>query len=300
MLFEFHISFIYNSNECEIVENEKGESMNMLKKYQFLALVMSCTLFAKEMVTIAILAKDKAHTLPEYLHCIEHQTWPKSNTYLYVRTNNNTDETACMLRDWLAKVRNQYADVYFDDSDVDEPVQNYKQHEWNTMRFRVLGSIRQESVDWAKKKGSHYFVVDCDNFIKSHVIETMMETGLPIVAPFLKKSPDSYYSNYHFQVDENGYFLGSPLYYKIFAQEVKGLLQVAVVHCTYLIRHEVLHTVCYDDHSCRYEYVIFSDNARKQQVPQYLDNRQLYGRITMAEDRQSFISEPWFSELSTY
>ena len=47
-----------------------------------------------EFVTIAILAKDKAHTLPLYLACIEAQTWPKKNTYLYIRTNNNNDETA--------------------------------------------------------------------------------------------------------------------------------------------------------------------------------------------------------------
>ena len=42
-----------------------------------------------EFVTIAILAKDKAHTLPLYLQCIEQQTWPAQQTYLYIRTNNN-------------------------------------------------------------------------------------------------------------------------------------------------------------------------------------------------------------------
>src|SRR5579872_6045160 len=50
-----------------------------------------------EYITIAILAKDKAHTLPLYLDCIEAQTWPKSNTYLYIRTNNNNDNTAQVL-----------------------------------------------------------------------------------------------------------------------------------------------------------------------------------------------------------
>ena len=58
---------------------------------------------SSEYVTIAILAKDKAHTLPLYLKCLERQTWPASNTYLYIRTNNNNDETVQILRDWIAR-----------------------------------------------------------------------------------------------------------------------------------------------------------------------------------------------------
>src|SRR5438128_7506169 len=112
---------------------------------------------ANEFVTIAILAKDKAHTLPLYLACIENQTWPKSNTYLYIRTNNNNDNTAQLLRDWICKLGHEYAKIYFDDTDVDEPIEQFKQHEWNYTRFRILGAIRQDSVDWAMEHNSHYF-----------------------------------------------------------------------------------------------------------------------------------------------
>src|SRR5690349_2825571 len=69
-------------------------------------------------VTIAILAKDKAHTLPLYLSCIENQTWPKDKTYLYIRTNNNNDETAVILKQWIDQVKDYYAKIYFDDEDV--------------------------------------------------------------------------------------------------------------------------------------------------------------------------------------
>ena len=57
-----------------------------------------------EFVTIAILAKDKAHTLPLYLSCLEQQTWPANQTYLYIRTNNNNDDTVQILRDWIARM----------------------------------------------------------------------------------------------------------------------------------------------------------------------------------------------------
>ena len=253
-----------------------------------------------ETVTIAILAKDKAHTLDWYLRCIEAQTWPKELTRLYIRTNNNTDNTASVLRTWVEKNRNAYAEIFFDDSDVTEQVQQYKQHEWNTVRFKVLGKIRQDSVAWAARRGSHYFVADCDNFIKPHTIEVLVRSGLPIVAPFLRCGEDTCYSNYHSHIDENGYFIGEPMYYMIFRREVTGFIQVPVVHCTYLIRNEALAGVCYDDDSYRYEYVIFSDCARKAGIPQYFDNRELYGRITMTEDREAFEREPWYAELAGY
>ena len=87
----------------------------MLKKMSLLCICAVIfylgNIFAVDTVTIAILAKDKAHVLNEYLSCIEKQTWPKDKTYLYVRTNNNNDETTEMLKEWLLKVKDQYLEV---------------------------------------------------------------------------------------------------------------------------------------------------------------------------------------------
>lgn len=248
-----------------------------------------------EYITIAILAKDKAHTLPLYLECIEQQTWPAEKTYLYIRTNNNNDNTAQILRDWVEQVARHYAGVYFDDSDVDVPVQQFGQHEWNYTRFQVLGKIRQDSVNWAYEHNSHYFVADCDNFILPDTIENMFKTHLPIVAPLLRCYSQKYYSNYHDITDENGYYTPSTLYYDILDQKIVGIIQVDVVHCTYFIRHEILDQMCYDDESARYEYVIFSDTARKKNIPQYIDNRTLYGYISFAETQQELQKEPFLN-----
>lgn len=248
-------------------------------------------------VTIAILAKDKAHTLPLYLSCIEKQTWPKSATKLYIRTNDNTDETSLILKNWIHKVKDLYADIYFDDTDIDPEIKKYQQHEWNCLRFKILGDIRQKSVDWALSHQSHYFVVDCDNFILPDTLEALMNTQLPIVAPYLRATPPSFYSNYHAAIDENGYFADCQLYYSIINSQVKGLIEVPVVHCSYLIRREFLDKIKYDDQSGRFEYVIFSDNARKNNIPQYFDNRKLYGRLTFACTSEEFQKEPWISEF---
>ena len=244
-----------------------------------------------EYITVAILAKDKAHTLPLYLSCLERQTWPASNTYLYIRTNNNNDNTAQVLRDWVARVGHKYPKIYFDDTDVQEQVQEFKQHEWNYTRFKVLGDIRQDSISWAQENNSHYFVADCDNFIYPDTLESMINTNLGVVSPFLRCCEKPFYSNYHDTLDCNGYYLPSTFYYEILEQKVRGMIEVLLVHCTYFIRRELLDKISYDDESCRYEYVVFSDVLRKQNIPQYLDNRKIYGYISFAENQEDFEKE---------
>ena len=68
-----------------------------------------------EFITIAILAKDKAHVLPMYLDLIEKQTYPASKIKLYIRTNNNKDHTAVLIEEWIEKVKEKYSEIYYDD-----------------------------------------------------------------------------------------------------------------------------------------------------------------------------------------
>ncbi|QJD85638.1 glycosyltransferase family 2 protein [Cohnella herbarum] len=242
------------------------------------------------LVTIAILAKDKAHVLPMYLNLIENQTYPASQIKLYIRTNNNRDHTASVLEQWIEKVKDKYSEIHFDSSDVEEPVQEFGPHEWNYLRFKVLGRLRQESIEWAKARGTHYFVIDCDNFIVPETLEMLLHTRLPVVGPLLRNGDDplSNYSNYHYDTDENGYYKYSSLYFDVLWKSIKGLIEVGVIHCTYLVRNEVLDVVKYDDGSGRYEYVIFSDTLRKSGIPQYIDNRREYGKLTFCNTEEEF------------
>lgn len=249
-------------------------------------------LIPTEYVTIAILAKQKGHVLPYYLYLIENQTYPSSLIKLYIRTNNNTDNTKEILDRWIEKVKDRYSEIHYDASDVEEPVQNYNPHEWNSLKLNVLTRLRQKSVEWALERGTHYFVVDCDNFIAPDTLETLIQTGLPVVGPLLRNgdSPSSMYANYHYLVDDNGYYKHSHLYPEIFYGSIKGLIQVAVIHCTYLVRHEVLDKVSYLDNSGRYDYVIFSDTLRKAGIPQYIDNRREYGKLTFCDTEEALKS----------
>ena len=242
-------------------------------------------------VTIAILAKNKEHTLPYYLNCIHRLNYPKKCINLYIRSNNNTDKTLDILSSWLKIHREEYNKVFYDDTDTQERVERFRAHEWNAERFTVLGKIRLESVKWARENNSHYFVADCDNFFSPDTLMNLINSNLPIVAPLL--TDGGVYANFHPRVDDNGYYRDSPYYYHIFNREIKGLLCMPVVHCTYLIRYEYLDDMIYCDGSNRHEYVIFSDNCRKKDIQQYLDNRQLYGRITFLNTKEDLLKESW-------
>jgi hypothetical protein len=240
---------------------------------------------ALPLVFMAILAKQKARSLPLYLECIDALDYPKTSLVLYIRTNNNTDDTERILREWVGRIGHLYAAVIFDATNVESQVEQFAEHEWNVTRFRVLGRIRNISLRAAAgQRCGFYFVADVDNFIRPDTLRALVALDLPIVAPLLRSVlPDNLYSNYHADIDENGYFRDCERYHQALHQQISGVLEMPVVHCTYLVRADALRQLTYEDGSDRYEYVVFSSSARAAGIPQYLDNRTVYGYVTFGE-----------------
>jgi hypothetical protein len=231
-------------------------------------------------VLLAILARQKQAVLPFYLNCIEALDYPKSAIVLYVRTNNNTDRTVAILKEWLRCVGDDYAGVEIDASDIP----GVGPHEATS--FKVRARLRQESVEYALRADcAFYFVVDVDNFIRPGTLKSLIQLNLPIVAPLLRHANETQiYANYHAKVDDWGYHRSCEEYDWILCQRIRGVCQVPVVHSAYLVRSDVLPKLTYDNGSDRHEYVIFSDSARKQAIPQYLDNREIYGYLAPDQD----------------
>lgn len=246
-------------------------------------------------VTIAILAKNVAYQLPLYLSCIENQTWPKNKTNLYIRTNNNSDKTADILRTWLERVKGQYAAVHLDDSDVSTDTQGGV-HNWTAERLKLIGRLRQASLDWAKEHNSHYFIADCDSFIKPTTVENAIQANLPIVAPLvtLAESPlcPIGYLNANFRasmedVIKGGYF-ATPDYEELASRKRKELAPVPLVEEVYFIRNDVIDQMKYTDETDRNEFIIFAENARNKNIQQYIDTRELYGYKTYTSTKEQF------------
>ena len=130
-----------------------------------------------------------------------------------------------------------------------------------------------------------YFVADVDNFVRPCTLRELVALDLPIVAPLLRSiAPGAIYSNYHAEIDPNGYYRDCDQYMWILNRWIRGVVEVPVVHTTYLVRADAIPELTYQDETSRPEYVVFSDSARRAGVPQYLDNRQIYGYIDFAAD----------------
>ena len=266
-------------------------------------------------VFLALLVKQKEAVLPLFLESLNDWDYPKENIFIYIRTNNNTDNTKQLLEEWIEEYGDKYKGLIYNGEDVPEKVEKYDVHFWNGERFRVLGKIRQESMNQALLTDcEYYFVVDTDNFLFPETLKELVKLDLPIVAPFLRyavalgENADTpveaakreghmsrYYSNYHDKVDDFGSIIPEDLYYKILNQEVKGLIECMCVHCTYLIKREYLSKLNYLEQSDRWEYMVFSNSARDKGITQYIDNRTIYGVLTLSENIGA--SRWWFNYL---
>lgn len=243
-------------------------------------------------ITMAILAKQKAAVLPLYLKCIANLAYPKDCIHLYVRTNDNTDDTEQLLETWLERYGTQYASVVYNKGSCDPALRDIEVHDWtDRRRFTVLNRIRESSIEHARQVGTDfYFVADCDNWLLPHTLEALVRPGLPVVAPLLRhQEPTRIYSNFHHKVSPIGWFdPEAPGYHEIWGQSRKGFIDVECVHCTYLVRRDVLPLVYYEDPHYpalgnRYDYVVFSEAMRNAQIPQFLDNRDVYGWLSLDE-----------------
>jgi hypothetical protein len=266
-------------------------------------------------VFLALLVKQKEAVLPLFLESLNDWDYPKENIFIYIRTNNNTDNTKQLLEEWIEEYGDKYKGLIYNSEDVPEKVEKYDVHFWNGERFRVLGKIRQESMNQALLTDcEYYFVVDTDNFLFPETLKELVKLDLPIVAPFLRyavalgENADTpveaakreghmsrYYSNYHDKVDDFGSIIPEDIYYKILNQEVRGLIECMCVHCTYLIKREYLSELNYLEQSDRWEYMVFSNSARDKGITQYIDNRTIYGVLTLTENLGA--SRWWFNYL---
>lgn len=236
---------------------------------------------SQDTVLLAILARNKAHTLPRYLKCIDNLEYNKQLITVYINTNNNVDDTQKILDAWVKENQYKYRDIIYDKHEIQESRET-RPHEWTPERFKTLGTIRNKSMKKARDNFcDYYFVVDCDNFIKPYTLKELIKKKKPIIAPMLTAIPEREdpYSNFFCDVTETGYYKDHPNYRLILDRNLMGTIKVPVVHCTYLIQTSYIDKLTYTDKTNDYEFVIFSRSARENNVDQYICNDREYGEL---------------------
>lgn len=248
--------------------------------------------------------------LPLYLKCIEEQDYPKERIVLYVRTNDNTDNTVQILSEWVGKNEDAYSAVLLE-THPSHIVSSKPNHEWEPSRLDLMRHLRDKGFMYAREyRCDFFFTADVDNFIIPSTISALVELNLPVVAPMiryavgpagetdhlpelLKRSADHTYANFTTKVtdwgdtqniDEGGDERFPEGYFDILDRRVIGVFPVELVHCTYLVRRDVFNCTSYQHgHNGAWEYMTFPYNLRVNGIQQFIDNRKLYGCLTMAE-----------------
>lgn len=241
------------------------------------------------------MARNKAHVLADYLTCIENLEYDKQALAIYINTNNNDDNTREILDEWTKKNKRLYRNIIMDAHNIQNLIPT-KPHVWTPQRFKVLGTIRNKSLQIAHMLAcDYYFVVDCDNFITPCTLRSLIRKDKPIIAPMLRAvpHPGDTYSNFVCAVNEDGYEKRHPDYIKILRREKVGTFLVPIVHCTYLIKTEFLNLLGYTDETHHHEFIVFSRLARKNGVRQYICNEKKFGvllhhpgKLSLAEEQK--------------
>jgi hypothetical protein len=230
-------------------------------------------------VFIALLIRNGEPFIKLSLACLSKQDYPKDRISIYIRTNNNKDDTLTVLQQWRDEFVSQYASIEINEEDVSTDLEHYNHHTWDNKRLSIIGNLRNETLTRALDSKSYfYFTFDIDTFLVSRTLRELVAVDLPIVAPFLRtESPNSLWSNYFADIDQHGFHQNTPRYLSILSRLITGLIQVPLVHCAYLIRADLLSKLSYTSESGGYEFMNFSASARNAGIQQYIDNRCIYG-----------------------
>ncbi|KAK7487269.1 hypothetical protein BaRGS_00021497 [Batillaria attramentaria] len=73
--------------------------------------------FLPPTVVVALLVRNKAHTLPWFLGHLELLEYPKDRISLWIRSDHNVDNTTAILKEWISAVKPLYHSV---DTKIDE------------------------------------------------------------------------------------------------------------------------------------------------------------------------------------
>lgn len=237
------------------------------------------------LIQFAILVRNAAVFLPLFLDCVANLDFPKRQICLDVFTNDNSDNTSSLIRDWLSAHGNEYHSVDFEDT-TNPLVSSEDKLTWSDNHFMAIKEIRNASLERAMRQNVDFlFVCDVDVFLLPSTLSALIELNMPIVGPLIRfEDPYNINSNFAPMLDASGQpFFETSNYGPILSQSIRGVIDVPVIHCCYLIRKDVLPRVTYTNlHSkTRHEYLTFAENARHSKIPMFLDNRQLYGVSTM-------------------
>ena len=244
------------------------------------------------LVQVTILAREMEKQLPMFLKCVENIDYDPKSLSIYIHTNNNSDNTTEVLRDWYTEVKDskkyrmvKFIEEYYPilDGKVAKSIHPDLNGEdaWYSdggIRLKMLGQIRDRSLNYAVTHGcDYYFVCDVDNFFPPETIKYCVEQNKPIFGPMMVENGGGQPRGFYLKVADNGYWNPShevaEMSKPIWNKTLQGTFAVELIHMCYMIRTNEVHKgLEYKTDGVQMEYVTFSASARRNGIQQFVGN----------------------------
>ncbi|XP_078686961.1 procollagen galactosyltransferase 1-A-like isoform X1 [Branchiostoma floridae x Branchiostoma belcheri] len=250
-------------------------------------------------IFVAILARNKAHSLPYTLGYLERQDYPKSRMALWIQSDHNIDNTSAVIQEWLDAVGHLYhhVDYYHQDSPNYFPDEEGANH-WSETRLRHVIKLRQQALEYARKRWADFMLfLDADNLVTNpRAMKLLIAQNRPIIAPMLESS--TAYSNFWCGMTEKGYYMRTEEYMPTVERKRKGVFPVPMVHSTYLVdlRREGAKQLNYDSPAEDYfgpedDIIQFAWSARTSGMEMFIMNTEEFGFLPSALDENMIHDE---------
>uniref|UniRef100_A0A182WR15 Glycosyl transferase family 25 domain-containing protein n=1 Tax=Anopheles minimus TaxID=112268 RepID=A0A182WR15_9DIPT len=241
-------------------------------------------------VMVAVLVRNKAHTLPYFFSYLEELDYPKDRMSLWIRSDHNEDRSIEITKAWLKRTSSLYHSVDFKYRAEQRKRESEKTStHWNEERFSDVIRLKQEALQTARMMWADYiFFLDADVFLtNSNTLRYLIDRKLPIVAPMLVS--DGLYSNFWCGMTSDYYYQRTDDYKKILNYDQIGQWPVPMVHTAVLVSLNIAQTrqLTFERKnlpSGRYDgpvddIIIFAMSANYSGIPMYVCNELLYGYI---------------------
>lgn len=315
---ETHTGLLVGNSENDVIYESEHSVFQSLQSQSITdfgeALQLMPTVF------VGVLVRNKAHTLPYFLHGLEIQTYPTDRVQIHFIIDNSIDESLDILQSWNSTVGARYHTVQITHNS-DESIKEAKM--WSNQHYSHVVRLRQELLTRARMSWADFYLsIDADVIIVNpdtlgrlvHVSLTPSEYSsdlednlLPVVSPLFNCTSSESYANFWGAMSEDGYYLRSDTYFDIQRRRALGVFSVAMVHTVFLVnlRHANTQRLVYSPPPEGYtgpldDLIIFARSAQRAGVQFYIENSEFYGFISNpVEEGDLDLTEdvitPWLS-----
>ncbi|KAJ1133696.1 hypothetical protein NDU88_000174 [Pleurodeles waltl] len=256
-------------------------------------------------LVLAFLARNAAHTLPEYLGALERLAYPKDRISVWCATDHNVDNTSEILQEWLKAVQKDYHAVEWLNQEEPRsyPGETGPKH-WTKDRYDHLMKLKQAALNYARQQRADYILfTDTDNILTNdRTLQLLMAENHSVVAPMLESQ--TYYSNFWCGITPQGYYRRTVDYFPTLNRQRVGCFAVPMVYSTFLIdlRQEGTQRLAFspphpDPSWVLDDIIVFALSCQSAGVQIYVCNQVHFGYInvptpphqTLEDERLNFV-----------